>query len=133
MVAIGFAMLAIALAGAFLRMRGRLYDTGWFSFVCAFSSPLGFIAILSGWTVTEAGRQPYVVYCHLRTIDAVAPVAAGAVTASLILFVIVYAVLLLAFFFYAGRTVLRGPTERALSPGAVRPGVEAASVGPAAE
>ena len=70
---------AIALIGLWLRWRGRLYDTRWFSIVCAFSSPLAFIAILAGWTVTEAGRQPYVVYGHLRTADAVSPVAAGAV------------------------------------------------------
>src|ERR1017187_9687998 len=79
MVAIGFALIAIAWTGLWLRWRGRLYDTPWFSFVCAFSSPFGFVAILSGWTVTEVGRQPWLVYGQLRTADAVAPVAAGAV------------------------------------------------------
>ena len=132
MVGIGLAMLAIAVVGAVLRWRGRLYDTRWFSFVCAFSSPLGFIAILSGWTVTEAGRQPYVVYGYLRTADAVAPVAASAVATSLALFVIVYAVLLFAFFFYAGRMVLRGPTAHAPPP-LIRPGVGAAPAGTGAE
>jgi cytochrome d ubiquinol oxidase subunit I len=125
MVGVGLALLAIALAGALLRWRGRLYDTRWFSAICAFSSPLGFIAILAGWTVTEAGRQPYVVYGYLRTADAVAPVAAAAVATSLALFVIVYAVLLLAFFLYAGRTVLRGPTPHAPPP-LIRPGMDSA-------
>ena len=36
-------------------------------------SPLGFIAIEAGWTVTEVGRQPWVVYNILRTADAVTP------------------------------------------------------------
>ena len=106
MVGIGLALTAIAILGAVLRWRGRLYDTDWFSKVCAFSSPLGFIAVLSGWTVTEAGRQPYVVYGHLRTADAISPVAASAVSTSLILFVTVYGVLLIAFFFYPHPAVL---------------------------
>jgi cytochrome d ubiquinol oxidase subunit I len=129
MVGIGFVLTAIALMGAFLRWRGRLYDTNRFSIVCAFSSPLGFIAVLSGWTVTEVGRQPYVVYGHLRTADAISPVAASAVSTSLTLFVVVYAVLLLAFFFYAARAVFQGPQihEPSARPVEVRPGVEAAA------
>lgn len=131
MVGIGFALLGIVLMGAILRWRGRLYDTGWFSFLCAFASPLGFIAILSGWTVTETGRQPYLVYGHLRTAEAVSPVAAAAVKTSLVLFVIVYAILLAAFFFYAMRLVLRGPQSHAAGerPNEVRPGIDAALAG----
>jgi cytochrome bd ubiquinol oxidase subunit I len=128
MVGIGLVLLAIVLTGAVLRWRGRLYDTRWFSIVCAFSSPLPFLAILAGWTVTETGRQPYVVYGLLRTADAVSPVASAAVFGSLALFVIVYTVLLIAFFFYATRLVLRGPEihEPAHHPPSVRPGVETA-------
>ena len=128
MVGIGLILLAIVLTGAFLRWRGRLYDTHWFSIACAFSSPLPFLAILAGWTVTETGRQPYVVYGLLRTADAVSPVASAAVFGSLALFVTVYSVLLLAYFFYATRLVLRGPEIHAPEdhPSAVRPGVEGA-------
>ncbi len=125
MVGIGLVLLAIAVTGLMLRLRGRLYDTRWFAAICAFSSPLSFIAVLAGWTVTETGRQPYVVYGQLRTAEAAAPVAAAAVGGSLVLFVIVYLVLLLAFFFYAGRLVWRGPSETEVAPEAVRPGVDA--------
>jgi cytochrome bd ubiquinol oxidase subunit I len=134
MVAIGFALITIAWTGLWLRWRGRLYDTPWFSFVCAFSSPLGFVAILSGWTVTEVGRQPWLVYGHLRTADAVAPVAAGAVAASFTLFILIYFVLLAAFFYYAGRLVFAGPhTAKAVGePLALRPGRDSAPAhGPA--
>jgi cytochrome d ubiquinol oxidase subunit I len=135
MVGIWLAMLAIALCGAVLRWRRRLYDTRCFAIACAFSSPLPFLAVLSGWTVTEVGRQPYVVYGHLRTADAISPVATSATLASLVMFVIVYAILLLAFFFYATRLVLRGPEggEAAGQPAAVRPGIDAAAAGPSAE
>jgi cytochrome d ubiquinol oxidase subunit I len=41
----------------------------------ALSGPLGFLALEAGWTVTEVGRQPWIVYGILRTGDAVTPVA----------------------------------------------------------
>src|SRR6185437_8544955 len=110
MVGIGMVLLAIAAMGLLLRWRGRLYDTRWFAMLCAFSSPLPFIAVLAGWTVTETGRQPWIVQGYLRTADAAAPVAPGAVSTSLALFVVVYLVLLVAFFWYAARLVLRGPS-----------------------
>jgi cytochrome d ubiquinol oxidase subunit I len=128
MVGIGVVMFLIALAGLVLRLSRRLYDTSWFAAICAFSSPLPFLAILCGWTVTEVGRQPYVVYGLLRTADAVSPLRPGAVVTSLVLFFIVYSVLLLAFFWYATRIVLRGPEigEPAEHPMAVRPGKDSA-------
>ena len=128
MVGIGVALLGIALVGVYLRWRGRLYDTRWFAVITAFSSPLSFIAVLAGWTVTETGRQPYIVYGLLKTADAAAPVAAGAVSTSLALFVVVYLVLLLAFFWYAARLVLRGPhgEDGSHPPEATRPGVDSA-------
>jgi cytochrome d ubiquinol oxidase subunit I len=124
MVGCGFVLIAIAWTGLWLRWRGRLYETPWFSFICAFASPLGFIAILAGWTVTEAGRQPWIVYGAMRTVDAIAPVTAAAVASSFALFIVVYLVLLATFFYFAVRIVLTGPDTA--SPGqeplAVRPG-----------
>ena len=37
-------------------------------------SPLGMLAIEAGWTVTEVGRQPWIVQGVMRTTDAVTPV-----------------------------------------------------------
>src|SRR5688572_20609374 len=39
----------------------------------ALATPMGFVAIEAGWTVTEVGRQPWIVYGILRTADAVTP------------------------------------------------------------
>jgi cytochrome d ubiquinol oxidase subunit I len=36
-------------------------------------TPLGFIAVEAGWTVTEVGRQPWIIYGVMRTADAVSP------------------------------------------------------------
>ncbi len=52
----------------------------WLLWVVALASPLGVLALEAGWIVTEAGRQPWVVYRILRTRDAVTPVADVALT-----------------------------------------------------
>jgi cytochrome bd ubiquinol oxidase subunit I len=36
-------------------------------------TPLGFIAVEAGWTVTEVGRQPWIIYGIMKTKDAVTP------------------------------------------------------------
>jgi cytochrome d ubiquinol oxidase subunit I len=64
-------------------------------------APLGFIALEAGWVVTEAGRQPWIIYGIMRTADAVTPVAE--VWGSLALFTSVYAVLLMVLLFFLRR------------------------------
>jgi cytochrome d ubiquinol oxidase subunit I len=116
MVGCGMAMLGIAMTGLVLRMRGRMYGTRWFQWLCMAGVPLGFIATLAGWTVTEVGRQPYVVYGQLRTSDAVSPIAGGAVAGSLAVALVLYNLLLLGFFWYGGRMVWKGPGDHAATP-----------------
>ena len=60
-------MLAIVAWGGWLRWRGDLYDSPVFLRACSSSMPLGFVAVLAGWTTTEVGRQPWTVYGLLRT------------------------------------------------------------------
>jgi len=69
------------------------------------------------------GRQPWVIYGHLRTAEAVSPVSAGAVTTSLIIFFAVYNVLLLTFFWFAARVAIRGPADTSL-PTREHPGLD---------
>ncbi len=121
MVGIGIILLATAITGAVLRWRGRLYETRWFQLLAMAVTPLGFLAVLAGWTTTEAGRQPFVIYGLLRTADAVAPVSAHAVTTTLLIFFVVYNVLLIAFLWFAARIALKGP---AADPREVRPGLD---------
>jgi cytochrome bd ubiquinol oxidase subunit I len=127
MVGIGLLLLATAVTGAILRWRGRLYDTRWFQIAAMAAAPLGFIAVLAGWAVTETGRQPFVVYGLVRTAAAAAPVAAGAVSASLILFFLVYNLLLLTFLWFGVRLVLNGPgLPDEGGPRSIRPGLDRA-------
>ena len=74
MVACGSVLSAVALLGAFLAWRRRgLPDQRWFLRLLVACGPLGFIALEAGWTVTEVGRQPWIVHGVLRTADAVTP------------------------------------------------------------
>ena len=49
------------------------FDQRWLLRALAIVAPFGFIATEAGWTVTEVGRQPWVVQGMLRTADAVTP------------------------------------------------------------
>ncbi|MCO6383693.1 cytochrome ubiquinol oxidase subunit I [Oceanicola sp. 502str15] len=90
MVAIGFAMLGIGLWSLFARVRGRLFDWPMLHRAAMLMGPSGLIAVLAGWVTTEVGRQPFTVYGLLRTADSAAPLAAPAVGASLVAFIVVY-------------------------------------------
>ncbi len=90
MVGLGFAMLGLGLWGLIAWARGRLFDAPWLYRASVAMGPMGFVAVLAGWITTEVGRQPFTVYGLLRTSDSLSPVAAPAVAASLIAFIIVY-------------------------------------------
>jgi cytochrome bd ubiquinol oxidase subunit I len=75
MVACGMTMMGVAMIGGFLAWRRRaLPDHRWFLWAVLLSSPLGMVAIEAGWTVTEVGRQPWIIHGVLRTSAAVTPV-----------------------------------------------------------
>jgi cytochrome d ubiquinol oxidase subunit I len=116
MVGIGLLMIAIGLVGAFLWLRGRLFDERLYLAAVQHAWPLGFIAILSGWWVTETGRQPWIATGILRTIDAVSPVTFGAVLTSLILFVLVYTSVFSMGIYYINRLIEKGPMGASIEP-----------------
>ncbi len=90
MVGLGFAMFAVGLLSLWLRYRRRLFDSRPMHWVSVVMAPAGLIALLAGWVVTEAGRQPYTIYGLLRTVDSASPIAAPVLAASLLAFVVVY-------------------------------------------
>lgn len=74
MVGCGSALFALALAGGWLAWRRRgVPDQRWYLKALLWASPLGLVALEAGWTVTEVGRQPWIVRGVLRTADAVTP------------------------------------------------------------
>ncbi len=69
MVGIGLFMIFAALLGTFLWWRGTLFKSRWYLWPAQHVWWMGFVAIVAGWTVTESGRQPYLVYGLLKTLD----------------------------------------------------------------
>jgi cytochrome d ubiquinol oxidase subunit I len=112
MVGIALLMFALVLSGIVLFARGKLeQSTRWLR--CAtFAMPLGFIAVIAGWTTTEAGRQPWTVYGILRTRDSVTPSLTTAdVGLSWALYMLAYLVIFGAGFVLLRRLVRIGPTD----------------------
>lgn len=90
MVGLGFAMLALGAWSLVARMRRRLHDWPALHRAALAMGPAGFVAVIAGWITTEVGRQPFTVYNVLTTAESASPLAAPAVGASLLAFIVVY-------------------------------------------
>ena len=134
---VALSALGIGLVGAFLWLTGRLLTARWYLWPVQFVWPMGFIAILAGWWVTESGRQPWIATGILRTADALSPVSLTALAISLSLFVIVYVCVFSMGILYINRLIEKGPAGKALDvtgdeAGASRPLAAAAKAAKAA-
>jgi cytochrome d ubiquinol oxidase subunit I len=116
MVGLGLLMILLAFVGGFLWWRGRLFTNRLYLKAAAYSWPLGFMAIVSGWFVTEIGRQPWIVNGVLRTADARSPVPGETVLVTLIAFVLVYGVVFAMGIRYINRLINKGPIPPVTGP-----------------
>lgn len=132
MVGLGFMMAALGIWGAYVWWRGNLNEATWLQRASLIMGPSGFVAVIAGWTTTEVGRQPYTVYGELLTVDSVSPIAAPAVAASLIAFIVVYFFVFGAGTFYIMRLMNKPPKtdEDNMAEGSDGP-VRAAGITPA--
>ncbi|WP_410012252.1 cytochrome ubiquinol oxidase subunit I [Sodalis sp. C49] len=90
MVGLGLVMALAGIAGVALRWRGALWRARWLQRIMVPLAPAGFIAMLAGWVVTEAGRQPFMVYGLTRTYEGISPVSMALIIASAIAVAMVY-------------------------------------------
>ncbi|MCP9487617.1 MAG: cytochrome ubiquinol oxidase subunit I [Gaiellaceae bacterium MAG52_C11] len=130
MVGIGFLLAGIAAVYLFVWLRRkRLPRSAWFYRAIVAAGPLSVVALIAGWVTTEVGRQPWVVYGHMRTEEAVT--GASGIPVGYVSLVLVYAGLLAAVVWILRRlarapvAVQRGPSGVApLLEGAARPEAE---------
>lgn len=112
MVGAGLLMLLMAIVALYLRIKQKLFNTRWFLLASIASAPLGFIALWCGWITAEMGRQPWIVYNLIRTVDAVSPVSVQHVMLSFALIFFVYGIIFGVFYFYfLHRTLHKGPAD----------------------
>ena len=110
MVLLGFYMGAVMLVGVFLLWRKKLEQSRWFLWLLLPSVLAPILAIQLGWAAAEIGRQPWIVQGLLRTKDGVsAVVPAGQVAFTLAVFVVIYALLFVAWAGVIRRIIRRGP------------------------
>jgi cytochrome d ubiquinol oxidase subunit I len=111
MVGIGFILLLVAIYGMYLRLKDEelLYSSRNFLRICLVTSPLGIIATIAGWYVTECGRTPWVVYNLMRVEEAVSDLPWQALLWSLISFASLYLVLMAVFIYYLFKFISKGP------------------------
>ena len=111
MVAIGLLMILVGLFSAYKYLKKQHFDldSKLFHRAWMMMTPLGFIALLAGWFVTETGRQPWTVYGVIRTAESMSPLAAQQVATTLIGFIVVYTFVFGAGSFYILRLIGQGP------------------------
>lgn len=117
MISIGMFLIGLTLYASYLWWRRKLFDKKWLLKIFAFSVLLPQIANQVGWFAAEMGRQPWVVYGHLKTSDAFSQeVSANQILFSLILFLVVYAILFLLFLYSLNKKIKHGPYNEAENP-----------------
>ncbi|MFI6322308.1 cytochrome ubiquinol oxidase subunit I [Nonomuraea sp. NPDC050556] len=96
MLVFGLSTFGLALLGLWLTRRRRPVPA-WFARILLLALPLPFIAVISGWLLSEIGRQPWTVAGELLTAASVSPgVSLGEVAISLTIFTLLYGGLALA-------------------------------------
>jgi cytochrome d ubiquinol oxidase subunit I len=117
MVAIGFALIAIAALGCFYFHRGTLPERRWLLWILVLSVLGPQIANQLGWFAAEVGRQPWIVYHLMRTPAGLsAVVQANVVLTSLILFTLIYFLLFAVFIYLLNDKIQHGPDDADLTP-----------------
>lgn len=113
MVAAGLWLIAVTLAGAYWLRKGRLEDNRWILKAAVWTLPVPYIANSAGWFVTEAGRQPWIVYGLQQVERAVSPVvSAGAIWTSLLGFTLLYGGLAVVGLYLMTKVAKQGPVAK---------------------
>jgi cytochrome d ubiquinol oxidase subunit I len=119
MVGIGFLLAGIAAVYLFVLLRRkRLPESPWFYRALVAAGPLSVVALIAGWVTTEVGRQPWVVYGHMRTEAAVT--GASGIPIGYTSLLLVYAGLLAAVAWIL-RRLARAPVDVQAAPRGVAP------------
>jgi len=111
MVGLGTIFIGLMSLAVFLLWRKKLFKNKAILWAIMAIVPLPYIANLTGWYTAELGRQPYLVYGYLKTVDGVSEtVSSGNTLFTLLGFIGLYILLGLLFLLLVGKTIHEGPT-----------------------
>jgi cytochrome d ubiquinol oxidase subunit I len=111
---VGFAFLFLAVAGYAWLRRDHIEAQARFLKLLPWLIPLPYLANQLGWTLSELGRQPWIVYGIMRTRDAVSALAVAQAATSLAAFFLVYALLGAVDFYLLFTLARKGPEPAAV-------------------
>jgi cytochrome d ubiquinol oxidase subunit I len=113
MVGVGLLMLAVSWFASYeLKFKSSLSKRT--AMVLVAMTFAGWVALISGWYVTEIGRQPWLVHGVLTTAQAASQVPAGNIAISLAMYLTLYVALLSAYVsvvFYLAKKAVNGGDE----------------------
>ena len=110
MVGLGTFFILIMGVAAWQLWRGSLFAARGTLWALMLALPFPFIANTAGWMTTELGRQPWIIFGLMRTVDGNSPqVSAGNVLFTLIGFAGMYALLSVLYLFLMAREIHVGP------------------------
>lgn len=111
MVAAGMLMIGLSFYGFYLSIRKKIVKApSWLLWSLFLGIFLPHIANVSGWIMTEIGRQPWTVFGYMQTADSVSPgVTAGEVFFTLSAFSLIYLILAGILVFLFVRVIQKGP------------------------
>jgi cytochrome d ubiquinol oxidase subunit I len=111
---IGMFFAALMAVSVIQWLRGKLAEGAiaqqtWLMGAWILAAPLGYLAVETGWIVRCVGRQPWIVYGELRTVDSASNLPAGEVLFSLVGLTSMYSVFLVAVLYFGSRIIRKGP------------------------
>jgi len=110
MVGLGTIMAGVMGIATLFLWRGLLWRTRPLLWALMLAIPFPYIATTAGWMTAELGRQPWLIYGLMRTIEGASPrVSAGNALFSLLGFMGMYMVLGILFLFVVAREIAQGP------------------------
>ncbi|MGQ9871830.1 cytochrome ubiquinol oxidase subunit I [Leptodesmis sp.] len=88
---------------------GAITEQKWLMRAWILAAPLGYLAVETGWIVRCVGRQPWIVYGEMRTVESASNLPAGEILFSLVGLTSMYLVFLTAALFFGSRIIRKGP------------------------
>lgn len=111
MVGLGTIFIAVMLIGLILLWKKKIYETRWYLWLLLLSFPFPYIANTAGWMTAELGRQPWLIYGLLKTVDGISHrVAAGSGMFTLLGFLGIYLLIAILFILLVIKQINHGPS-----------------------
>ncbi len=115
MVGLGFLMFGLMAVALYFNLRNLKLVGTWFGAILPFTIALPYLSNTTGWLLTEMGRQPWLVFGLMKTQDGFSPnLTPGMVLATLLVFTLVYALLMVADVYLLAKYAKAGPAASGL-------------------